>query len=195
MTDGLTSIFQPEARASSDNQERKRDGPRVWPYPGAASVFSRPKPLAALSGRRHVPRLISASGVPFLKFKKKQPRYLSRIIRAHLTVKQKRYDRIGEFEYLEDIAKLEDAWDATVEGRLKTDSDDKDVTNASSWTTEVASAVDGQNQLLKRQGMQHQTMAKRMFEIVKQERELKEAEKQMRREQWELAQVEVKAES
>src|ERR1700709_1700282 len=64
--------------------------PRLSPYPGAPKVLDiRPLPREKLTAKRRVPILTHASGVPFLRFKKPQSPFLSRVLRNKLEQKHK----------------------------------------------------------------------------------------------------------
>ncbi|EPE08738.1 ubiquitin-conjugating enzyme [Ophiostoma piceae UAMH 11346] len=72
-----------------------------------------PKPLSELPGRRRVPRLITeASGIPFLRLRKKQPLVLSKIIQHR---RERRATRSGLVSELTreglDFAAQEDLWE------------------------------------------------------------------------------------
>ncbi|POS84645.1 hypothetical protein EPUL_003055, partial [Erysiphe pulchra] len=90
---------------------------RVWPLPGVPRVVdTRPLPLEKiLSRRRHVPSLVLTSGgFPFLRFKKSQSPYLSRVIRDKVNQKQKMLDQSSFLEETEELGKTEDTWDNIV---------------------------------------------------------------------------------
>ena len=79
------------------------------PYPGAARILDRP--YQNLSGRRHVPVLVNANKVPFLRIKKPQPPLLGRIIR---NIVRTRNHRILKGERLANelsFAQDEEVWD------------------------------------------------------------------------------------
>ncbi|RKF56391.1 putative dna repair protein [Erysiphe neolycopersici] len=90
---------------------------RVWPLPGVPRVVDiRPLPLEKISsGRRHVPSLVLTSGgFPFLRFKKSQSPYLSRVIRDKVNQKQKMLDQSNFLEETEELGKTEDTWENIV---------------------------------------------------------------------------------
>lgn len=104
-------------RACSQPRFKARSRPRVWPHPNAPKlVESRPLPLSQISsGRRHVPSLVMTSaGIPFLRFKRPQSPYLSRVIGDKVVQKQKKIDLKSQLETAELIANYENEWEDTV---------------------------------------------------------------------------------
>ena len=92
----------------------KKSGPRVWAHPDAPKLLeSRPLPRASLpeGKKRHVPTLISAAGLPMLRFKKPQPAYLSRVIRNKQVQRNKRLTNIQRMQLESETAEMEDQWD------------------------------------------------------------------------------------
>ncbi|PYH42128.1 LYR motif-containing protein [Aspergillus saccharolyticus JOP 1030-1] len=78
-------------------------------HPDAESVLARPRPV--VNGIRRVPKLVSARGIPMLRFKKPQPAIVGRVIRAK---HRKRDKSLLERDFLmQEIlwAKDEDQWD------------------------------------------------------------------------------------
>lgn len=73
------------------------------------------RPHLELNGPRHVPILVSANGIPFLRLGKPQPRNLSRVLRQKMAASVKNFERKVILEkYWEPIARLEDQWDDMV---------------------------------------------------------------------------------
>ncbi|KAI6250446.1 hypothetical protein HI914_02036 [Erysiphe necator] len=107
-----------EADIARDNCVQPRSNihkrQRVWPIPGAPKIVDiRPLPLEKISsGKRHVPSLVLTSGgFPFLRFKKSQSPYLSRVIRDRVNQKQKMLDQSNLLQETEELGKTEDAWE------------------------------------------------------------------------------------
>ncbi|KAI9745791.1 MAG: hypothetical protein M1835_002532, partial [Candelina submexicana] len=82
------------------------------PYVGATPVLSRPYP--SISGRRHVPKLVNANGVPFLRFKKPQSPFLSRIIRDKIKQRTRHFNLMHALEDSVQAAADEDRWDELI---------------------------------------------------------------------------------
>ncbi|KAI1006236.1 hypothetical protein K3495_g1986 [Podosphaera aphanis] len=98
----------------SQEVSKPRECPRVWPYPGAPKVVDvRPLPLEKISsGRRHVPSLVLTSGgAAFLRFKKPQSPFLSRVLRDKVAQKQKLLDHQSNLELAEEMGHTENLWE------------------------------------------------------------------------------------
>ncbi|KAJ5632618.1 Complex 1 LYR protein [Penicillium lividum] len=138
-------------------------------HPNAESIFLRPQ--RKVSGKRHVPVLVNARGVPFLRIKKPQPRNLSSVIRTKL---DKRWNRIVLRERLQlDLlfAKDEDAWDYLT----KTKAEDR-----SSWTTSIRESLDDVSEKISQTDNENREMSERLWEIVLKERKLAAKEENKR---------------
>ncbi|KAI9816390.1 MAG: hypothetical protein M1832_005057 [Thelocarpon impressellum] len=100
--------------ASPQDPTSKASRPRRLPapYPNATPVLARPH--LQISGRRHVPTLVSTNSLPFLRFKKPQSPFLTRIIRNKLEQKEKRYHLLYDLQAQLALAKSEDVWDEVV---------------------------------------------------------------------------------
>ena len=168
-------------------------GPRVWPIPGAVPVLSRPHP-GPLSGRRQVPKLVNASGIPILRLKKPQSPYLSRIIRNKKEDFQKKVTQLIELQNHLEKVRLEDRWDLIVRdvcGRSEVDGDEE---NEPLWAFEVVLTMRDINRKLRKEKEARAQTAKKMYEIVVEERRLAEAEKLQRIREKKLARRLAKAE-
>lgn len=152
---------------------------RSVPHPDAVPVLARPHPQ--LSGRRHVPKLVTANGVPFLRFKKPQSAFLSRVIRDKLGQRQKYFERLQALEQQAELAALEDRWDRVL-FRMHGARDREDTAEAD-WTEELELSIRDTMQRLAKQDKANVAMAARMQEIVDREKELAEAEKMQRKDQ------------
>ena len=80
----------------------------------------RPRPLSELggSGRRKVPHIDMGGDYPFLRLKKPQPGYLSRMLTQKIRTRVRRTVALNEIEAALDDAVAEDDWERTVEGLL-----------------------------------------------------------------------------
>ncbi|PVH83191.1 hypothetical protein DL98DRAFT_570016 [Cadophora sp. DSE1049] len=88
---------------------------RLRAYPNAPKAAdARPLPLSKLSGNRHVPTLTVATYLPFIRFKKEQSPYLSRVLNQKIRQKQKRGDWMDEMEGNAEIGVWEGEWEENV---------------------------------------------------------------------------------
>jgi hypothetical protein len=115
--------------------------------------------------KRHVPVLVNARGLPFLRFKKPQPRNVSSVIRAKLGTRWnwiQRRDRL-KVELL--FAKDENDWD------LMTETD-----TPASWSEPVQNSIIDVNSKISSFDLQGKELAENMWKIVLAERTLAEEE-------------------
>ncbi|KNG88979.1 hypothetical protein ANOM_002188 [Aspergillus nomiae NRRL 13137] len=133
------------------NESRRLQDQTARRHPDATSILSRPRPV--VSGKRRVPVLVNARGVPFLRIKKPQPKNLSGVIRL---------DR----ELL--FANDEDNWDALTTG-----------SEPDTWAEGVKDALGTLNQQIHDSDKKNIELAEAMWNIVLAERKLAaEEEKQ-----------------
>lgn len=158
----------------------------MWAYPDAPKVLDvRPLPLEKLSGRRHVPILTAASGFPFLRFKKPQSPFLSRVLRNKMKQKHNQFEKILELEGEEEnIAAWEDKWESTVLKQLEREGrageewvDEEQWGSPDGWRRELRIARAGIWKKMDDEGEKAKEMAAKMMEIMDKERELYEAER------------------
>ncbi|KAK0117642.1 hypothetical protein ONS95_011974 [Cadophora gregata] len=103
------SCTQPPPRPTAAMKARLRA------YPNAPKVADvRPLPLPKLSGNRHVPTLTVATYLPFLRFKKGQSPYLSRVLNQKVRQRQKRVDWLNDLEADAEVGALEEEWEWNV---------------------------------------------------------------------------------
>ena len=136
--------------------------------PDTPSILNRPQ---LVSGRRKIPVLVNARGIPFLRIKKPQPANLSGVIRNKLN---KRWECIEVRDKLQMevlLAKDEDAWD-----RLTHAGDE------GSWAEQPRLALDKIYQKIHETDRKTREMAENMWQVVLRERAaLAEEEKQRQR--------------
>ncbi|OKP12797.1 Ubiquitin-conjugating enzyme variant MMS2 [Penicillium subrubescens] len=136
-------------------------------HPDTPSIFDRPR--LSLSGKRKVPVLVNARGVPFLRIKKPQPRNLSGVIRSKL---EKRWNRIVTRDRLHVellFAKDEDSWDHLTRTSEKP-----------TWSEEVKLCLDDVYEKIRETDRQNRELAENMWKVVLEERELAKQEDQQR---------------
>ncbi|KAI9819745.1 MAG: hypothetical protein M1826_001098 [Phylliscum demangeonii] len=151
------------------------------PWPGATPVLDRP--YLKISGRRQVPKLVAASGFPFLRLKKPQSPYLTRVITQKIKQKNKRHVALMNLEgVVLSEAQMEDCW----ESQLLQNPDYADQVRRSGghlsveprWTAAVEVGIGHLNNVLATDEMKRLEMAKKMLAIVDAEQAL--ADKEMR---------------
>ena len=162
-------------------------------YPGSKPVLERPLPLSEIKGgKRRVPNLISAQGVPFLRYSKPQPISLSRVIRQKQERDQKKLTQQEGLKTDVFIAQAEDKWDEIVKsqmseeqrqlrGTLKSAQESNgtgdDEGQEQSWKHEIVIAEAELYQQMKETTWENAEMGRKMWEIVVKERELAAQEK------------------
>lgn len=134
-------------------------------HPDATPILSRPRPV--VNGKRRVPVLVNARGVPFLRIKKPQPMNLSGVIRSKLDNRWKRVERRERLTDDSMLAEYEDLWDKLTVGR-------EDVT----WAKEVYDALKEVNTRIENSDVKNKQLADDMWDVVLAERKLAEEERQ-----------------
>ncbi|KAH7323661.1 hypothetical protein BKA65DRAFT_481467 [Rhexocercosporidium sp. MPI-PUGE-AT-0058] len=154
---------------------------RLRAYPGAQKVVDmRPLPLEKLTGKRHVPSLAIATHAPFLRFKKEQSPYLSRVLSQKAKQKQKRNNWMDELATEVEMGVWEGEWEDHVleavegEGRWG----ESEALEGEGWGMRRRGGRGRRRGEYKRAG----ELADRLSEIVKKERELWEKERRERKE-------------
>ena len=140
--------------------------------PNTPSILERPYPN--LSGRRIIPHLVVANGVPFLRYKKPQPPTLSRVINDKVKDHERRTNRQYEYQGQSQMGKLEDEWDKDLSRYcgLSTRSD-----QGPSWRTEADRALEEVHKISKRHAQRNKKMALDMYHVMEKERALAEKER------------------
>ena len=146
-----------------------------------------PRPF--VTGKRYVPRIVSASGMPMLRRSSKQPENLSSVIRGRLRQKQRQVDTRDTIvnEYLP-LAHAEDEWDRIIwkEFGIRTEWEFISIFHCEEALGQKWSMVYFQ-MLIDNAKMVDETLKKkeatvrRMMEIIDQEEELAEKEKEERK--------------
>ena len=162
-------------------------------YPASKPVLQRPLPLSEIrGGQRRVPNLISAQGVPFLRYSKPQPISLSRVIRQKQERDQKRFNRQEAFKADIITAQWEDQWDELVEAQMAKEQSQvehkrrstkefhrfaEEDSREASWGHEVVIAERELYQQIRQSDEKNVELGRKMWEIVVKERELAAQEK------------------
>ena len=162
-------------------------------YPWSKPVLERPLPLDEIrGGKRRVPNLVSAQGIPFLRYSKPQPISLNRVIRQKQDRNQKKWSQQESLKGDIVIAQWEDEWDEIVagqmaeehgrgKGKLRSPRDlsgrEKVDDREASWKHEMVVAEGELYRQIKESDWKNAEMGRKMWEIVVKERELAAQEK------------------
>ena len=114
-----------------------------------------------MSGKRRIPVLVNARGVPFLRIKKPQPRNLSGVIRRKL---ERRWHRIETRDRLQSelrFAMDEDAWDVLTYA-----------TESCTWAYAIESSLNDVQVKIQDSDRVNRELAERLWDIVLRERKL-----------------------
>jgi len=157
-----------ERRRETDRSVLSKPDPSVLDPPAQHKFLAR-FPRAKVEGVRRVPTLVNANGWPFVRYKRRQPENVSRMLRRLQATARKRYKNL---EYLRKealpLAYYEDHWDAQV--GLYDD-------NADFVTSVLELKKQAESKILSMEN-KREGMILRMTEIVLKERELAEKERQ-----------------
>ena len=154
---------------------RSQSGPRVWPLSGTIPVIDRP--FLDLSGRRCVPHLVNGNGFPFLRFKKPQSTYLTRLIRDALHVKTKHSNQLEDCSVKVELGQNEDIWDENLRLTCGVEFDTRHCSWAQEAKKEYDHIVNKQEEIKRRRAY----MGQKMYEITQKEQALADMEKAKRR--------------
>lgn len=142
------------------------------------SLFARPLPLESLSGKRHIPRLFNASGIPVLRVGKPQPKQLSGFLNSRIKQRQARHDLRARLEGELGIANAEDAWESTMVQEYGISVSGMPVVSREpSWTAALTRARWAVNNALNDEKRKNKDMAEMMQGVVDRETDLAHSEK------------------
>ncbi|KAK0266036.1 hypothetical protein LTR91_024760 [Friedmanniomyces endolithicus] len=159
---------------------RTRHNPTAAAETEKPSLFDRPLPLAQLKGgKRKVPVLFNAQGVPVLRLSKPQPAALSGYLNHRAEVKQKRHDTRHRLTEELEGARWEDGWDGIIEretGIRQANKEESGRGREGQWTREILSARDEVGRKLSEDAERRRVMGERMQGVVDRERGMAETE-------------------
>jgi hypothetical protein len=171
----MPKIEHLEAVANKANQVR---------HPESKPILERPLPLSEIrGGNRRVPNLVTAHGMPFLRYSKPQPVSLSRVIRQRLEWNDKNWAQRGVVETQILMAEFEDKWDELLRREHGIVVGDAKTLFAAetSWTDEFRNTDAAILKAIRVKDAKYVETGEKMWEIVKKEKELKRQEKIERR--------------
>lgn len=191
--------------------------PRPVPYPGAPKIIDiLPLPQSQLGGkgRRLIPKFVTTGssqndGIAFIRFKKPQSAYLSRVIRQKMEVKDRRWAAKDWAEECVEWGTGEAAWENIVLSQMRKelkrvdlnegieeDSEEEgevvrgensrlwefdDWGDRHSWIIESSRAVEDIKKRISRENRARAEMGHRWMNIISQEKRLREKEERERR--------------
>ncbi|KAL4989096.1 hypothetical protein BDW68DRAFT_76194 [Aspergillus falconensis] len=161
----IRPVKQPNKKERKAEENRKYQEATAQRHPDATSILERPRPV--VSGKRRVPVLVNASGIPFLRIKKPQPQSLSRMIRRKIAERQKLVERREKLEPEVLFGEDEDQWDYLTNGREE---------DEERWSSAPRAAFDEVYRRIGEDNRRKQALARSMWEIVLAERKLAEKE-------------------
>jgi hypothetical protein len=140
---------------------------RPQPYPGAKPLLEQlPRPKSKLTGRRHVPVLVNANLFPFLRIKKPQSPFLSRVLNDKIIQRQKRRDNLDAMEGAYALARDEQEWDIAT-----------GMAEWPAWTTAIDEEVSHIERQILESRQKNAIIASRMLDIVDEEQRLADIDK------------------
>ena len=147
------------------------------PPPDAVGLAAHPLPLSTLKSKsRVVPQfLVGQKNVPFLRYGK-QSVYMSRVIRQKMQWKEWAFEQYKRLGALESLASLEDDWDRLITKQMHAEHIHVESTQERSWQEEVQNVAKYITAQLRAKDGKALELGQRMWEIVKQERRLKQWE-------------------
>lgn len=157
-TEPLASKQPPSKKQVRRAESRRFQEATRRRHPDAQSILDYSQ--RNLNGRRKVPVLVNARGVPFLRFKKPQPQNLSGVLRAKLAKRWHWIERRDRLRTELLFAKDEDTWDHIT-----------DATESPAWSAEIERALSEVLLKIKESDRRNREMAKKMWNIVLVERE------------------------
>jgi len=171
-------LKRPPKRAGPKLKNSRKDASRVVCVAGSTkAIDARPRPAAALTGVRKVPKLVNANALPILRWKKPQPESLSRVIRDKVNQKQRRMTMRNELQdYGLPMGQWEDEWDRLV----REQGGGREEEEEPRWAEAVRLGIRGLVRDVEELKVRGKEMARRMAEIVERERELAEGERRER---------------
>ncbi|KAI4107988.1 MAG: hypothetical protein L6R37_001270 [Teloschistes peruensis] len=155
-----------QAYPGRSSNTRSDDG-RRWPHPDAKRVLDG-LPLPPLEHHYRIPKVVSANHLPFLRYKKPQPPFLSHMIREKTRERLKRVDRTQALEKSVTFAEDEDQWDRILWKVNRVSRNDKGV----QWVWAARESLSHVKKVHFRNAMNRVQAAQRMFAVVQEQRKL-----------------------
>lgn len=179
--DILTKVHIERERGREASRQELPSKPRAKPnmrsFPGHEStILKRPLPFEALGGIRQVPKLTSSNSLPFLRFKRPQPDFLSRVFRNKINQRQRRNNNLMKMDEDYKWAANEEQWD-----RIVANEANKVHKEMSTWRQPLANARAAIEEQLDEEHHKVEKMSRKLLRITNQEEDLRVKEKQERK--------------
>ncbi|KAK3062886.1 hypothetical protein LTS18_003174 [Coniosporium uncinatum] len=177
---------QARARRLVVDAKKQADAARKFPPREDALLGSRPRPARDVKGRRHIPHMVNANGVPFLRFKRPQPENLTRLLRSKMESKFKRVEREQELEgYWVPLAEGEDGWDEVLKRccgplpatRWKQGEGEGEAARETKWVDVYKQALWDVRRAVKETERGNRELARKMTDLVGREQVLADKER------------------
>ncbi|KAJ5138625.1 uncharacterized protein N7515_003473 [Penicillium bovifimosum] len=139
-------------------------------HPNATSILNRPRPLG--DKKRKVPVLVNARGLPFLRYKKPQPRNVSSVIRTKLERRWAWIERRDMLKLDLVFAQDEEDWDNLTNTKTE---------EHPTWTEHCKTALRDVNTQISQFDNNAKNLAEKMWAIVLAEKALAEEEETIQR--------------
>ncbi|KAK3070217.1 hypothetical protein LTR53_010838 [Teratosphaeriaceae sp. CCFEE 6253] len=160
-------------------KRRVHERPEAHKKPSDA-LFARPLLLSQLSGKRHVPVLYNAQGIPVLRLSKPQPESLSGYINHRVQRKQKRHDTRQRLDVEGDLAWREDEWDGILAEQTGVVDGSGEKARERGWGHEIGAAKREVFKKLEEDSERNRVMAEKMQAVVDREEEQARVEREQR---------------
>ncbi|KAL8949654.1 MAG: hypothetical protein Q9222_004255 [Ikaeria aurantiellina] len=154
------------------------DKGRRWPHPEAKRVLDGLPPPAPGKTRK-VPTLVNANHIPFLRFKKPQSPFLSHMIRKKTIEREKRIDKMQALQQWLSWAEDEDQWESFLEKTNGISNDD----DGTQWASAIRESLSHVKRVHSRNTVKRMHTARRMFEVLEEQKKLADQERLERRDQ------------
>ncbi|KAJ5544890.1 hypothetical protein N7535_006724 [Penicillium sp. DV-2018c] len=139
-------------------------------HPNATSILNRPIPLG--DKKRKVPVLVNARGLPFLRYKKPQPRNVSSVIRTKLERRWAWIERRDRLKLDLSFAEDEDDWDNLTNTQTE---------EGPTWSEHCQTALRDVNTQISQFDTNTKELAEKMWAVVLAEKALAEEEEKIQR--------------
>lgn len=178
----LTTRAAPDANKTAATKTKPQFERGADRDPPAAHKFESVFPREAVRGVRKVPFMANANGFPFVRWKKPQPKSLSRVLRQNIQRRQRRLNlQVDLADYWVPLAAYEDRWEELVEQQLgKTQDELGEADGRVLFVTSMREELRKVNKLIYEQIVRTKALTDRMQAIVDRERELATEEKRQR---------------